>query len=338
MRALVIGSDGQDGYYLVRYLLAQGYQVYGVIRKKATARQKEEFTHNLNYHQIYADLTDFSSLIHAVTESNPDEIYNLAGQSAVPLSWEQPSLTADVNGLGVLRLLETIRLLKPDAKYLQSSTSEIFALLDKRLDENTPFDTRNPYGTAKLYGHLITKNYRVYHKLFACSAILFNHESPRRGLEFVTRKITYAAAKIKLGMQECLELGNLDAVRDWGSAEDYVHAMWLILQQSIPDDYVIASGVGHTVREFATAAFQAIGIELDWCGVGFDEVARDRKTGKVLVKVNSKLFRYPKEDSIIGNPEKILSLGFKPKKSFESLVEEIVRNDLAMLARSSHGQ
>lgn len=334
MRALVIGSDGQDGYYLVRYLLQQGYHVYGVIRKKATVRQSEEFSEEPNYHRIYADLTDFSSLIRAVTESDPDEIYNLAGQSAVPLSWEQPSLTADVNGLGVLRILETIRLLKPEVKYLQSSTSEIFALSDRRLDESTPFDTRNPYGTAKLYGHLLTKNYREHHQIFACSAILFNHESPRRGMEFVTRKITYTAAKIKLGLQEYLELGNLDAVRDWGSAEDYVRAMWLILQQKTADDYVIASGTGHTVREFTTLAFRAAGLDLQWEGADFDEVARDAATGRILVRVNPKLFRFPKNDSIIGNPEKILNLGFTPQKTFKTMIDEIVHNDMKMISRN----
>ncbi len=332
-RALITGVEGQDGYYLARFLAQKGYDVFGVVRKKARCSLSgggdEE---KPAYEQIYADMLEFSSLCGCIRDIHPDEVYNLAGLSEVTLSWKQPTFTAQVNALGVLRILEAIRLCAPEARFLQSSTSEIFAPSAQPLHEGSAMATRNPYGTAKLYGHWITVNYRESFGLFACSAILFNHESPRRGVEFVTRKITAAAVRIYLGRQQVLELGNLDAVRDWGSAEDYVRAMWLMLQQERPEDFVIATGEPHTVREFAAAAFHALGIDLDWEGEAFAETARDRRTGNVLIRVNPALYRFPKEDAIVGNPSKAArKLGFVPTYSFQALVEEIVRSDLAAL-------
>ena len=333
-RALITGVEGQDGYYLSRYLSQKGYEVFGVVRKKAQHNLRQSTVTDVNYHRIYADMMEFSSLYSCIQETRPDEIYNLAGLSEVPLSWKQPALTAEVNAVGVLRLLEAARLCNPKIRFLQSSTSEIFALSDEPLDEKSPMAPRNPYGTAKLYGQWITTNYRESYGMYACSAILFNHESPRRGIEFVTRKITSAAARIRLGLQDVLELGNLDAVRDWGCAEDYVEAMWLILQQETPDDYVIATGVPHTVREFTTTAFRVLGMELEWEWQDFDEVARDRETGRIVVRVNPVLYRFPKDDRIVGNPAKVREqLNFRPRHSFESLVEKIVMSDLAALQK-----
>ena len=332
-RALITGIEGQDGYYLSKLLKEKDYQVFGICRKKAT--------HDINgsntseyYEKIYADMCDFTSLYTCINEVMPDEIYNLAGLSEIPLSWKQPVLTADVNGLGVLRLLEAVRLSVPNARFIQSSTSEIFDFIDEPLTENSSFAPRNPYGSAKLFAHWITTNYRESYNMYACSAILFNHESPRRGIEFVTRKISIAVAKIFFGLQDVLELGNLDAVRDWGSADDYVFAMWLMLQQDIPSDYIVATGKGHTVRDFVTCAFKAVDIDIEWKGHGFDEIAINVKTGKTVVRVNPKFYRYPSKDIIVGNPEKInKELGFFPQKSFEDMVNEIVSNDLNLLLR-----
>lgn len=332
-RALITGVEGQDGYYLARLLARNGYDVSGIVRKKARrSLSGDTGLESPVYERIYADMMDFSSLCSCIQETRPDEIYNLAGLSEVPLSWKQPTFTAEVNALGVLRTLEAMRLYAPGARFLQSSTSEIFAPSRGPLHEGSAMATRNPYGTAKLYGHWITTNYRESFGMFACSAILFNHESPRRGVEFVTRKITAAAVRIYLGRQHVLELGNLDAVRDWGSAEDYVRAMWLMLQRDQPEDFVIATGEPHTVREFATAAFCALGIDLVWEGSGFEETARERRTGDILIRVNPALFRFPKEDSIVGNPAKAAQkLGFIPSCSFETLVEKIVKSDLEAL-------
>lgn len=332
-RALITGVEGQDGYYLTRLLAQNGYDVFGIVRKKARRSLSDNTEiESPEYERIYADMMEFSSLCNCIQETHPDEIYNLAGLSEVPLSWKQPTFTAEVNALGVLRILEAMRLCAPEARFLQSSTSEIFAPSREPLHEGSAMATRNPYGTAKLYGHWITTNYRESFGMFACSAILFNHESPRRGIEFVTRKITAAAVRIYLGRQRILELGNLDAVRDWGSAEDYVRAMWLMLQQEHPEDFVIATGEPHTVREFATAAFHALGIDLFWEGAGFEETARDRRTGDVLICVNPALYRFPKEDAIVGNPLKAAQkLGFAPTYSFEALVEKIVKSDLEAL-------
>lgn len=334
-RALITGVEGQDGHYLSRLLSQNGYEVFGLVRKKAQHNLQQNTLTDVNYQRIYADMMEFSSLYTCIRETQPDEIYNLAGLSEIPISWKQPVMTAEVNAIGVLRLLEAARLYNPEIRFLQSSTSEIFALSDSPLDENSPVAPRNPYGTAKLYGQWITTNYRESYGMYACSAILFNHESPRRGIEFVTRKITSAAARIYLGMQDVLELGNLDAVRDWGCAEDYVGVMWLMLQQEEPDDYVIATGFPHTVRNFATAAFQVLGMDLEWEGTDFNEIAREQRTGKTVVRVNPEFYRTPRKDSIIGNPAKARKkLNFQPKRSFERLVGEIVMSDLATLKRS----
>lgn len=334
-RALITGVEGQDGYYLSRFLAERGYEVYGTVRKKArheiTAFDREAEP----YRRIDADMTEFSGLYRCIDEVRPDEVYNLAGLSEIPASWRQPVLTAEVNATGVLRLLEAIHLCAPGARFLQSSTSEIFARSDRPLSEGSALATRNPYGTAKLYGQWITTNYRESYGMFACSAILFNHESPRRGVDFVTRKITASVARIHLGRQDVLTLGNLDAVRDWGSADDYVRAMWMILQEPEPDDFVIATGVAHTVRDFVTAAFGVLGTRLCWEGEGFDEVGVDARSGRVLVRVDPALFRYPREDRIVGDPAKARDkLGFRPARSFEGMVEWIVRNDLSILTRS----
>lgn len=334
-RALVTGVEGQDGYYLSKFLAQKGYEVFGIVRKKAKySLRRENDDRTKYYRRIYADILEFSSLCACLREIQPDEVYNLAGLSEVPLSWKQPVLTAEVNAIGVLRMLEAIHLCAPHVKFLQSSTSEIFAPSTQPLHEKSALATRNPYGTAKLYGHWITTNYRESYGLFCCSAILFNHESPRRGIEFVTRKITAAAARVYLGLQDCLELGNLDAVRDWGSAEDYVEAMWRMLQMEHPEDFVIATGIPHTVRDFTTMAFAVLGIVLEWENENFEEIARDRRHGNVLVRVNPKLYRPPKEDYILGDPSKAREkLNFHPTHSFESLITEIVQSDLETLMR-----
>lgn len=336
MKALIIGVDGQDGYYLQNYLHENGYEVFGVARKKSAPYHATAAEDETSYHQIYADLHDLSSLMNAVTEAEPDEIYNLAGQSEIPLSWRQPVLTAEVNALGVMRVLEAIRIIDPGIRFFQASSSELYGdSRDKICTEETPFKPRNPYGTAKLFAHNCVENYREKYGIYACCGILFNHESPRRGLTFVTRKITTSAARIYLGRQDVLELGNLDAVRDWGSAEDYVRAMWLMLQQEKAKDYVIATGEPHTVRDFVSTAFRTLGIALAWEGAGFEEVGRDKKSGRTLVRVNPALYRMPREDRIVGDPRRARAeLGFRPAHTFESLVEEIVRSDLALLAGS----
>ena len=336
MRALIVGSDGQDGYYLSKYLLELGYDVYGVVRKKTVGHQDADLDSAEKYHQIYADLTDFSSLINAVSEAEPDEIYNLAGQSEIPLSWRQPSLTAEVNALGVIRLLETIRLVNPAIRFFQASSSEMFGGTSSRaLNEESVFHPRNPYGTSKVFAHWCVDNYRTRYGLFACCGILFNHESPRRGPEFVTRKISMAAAKIHLSRQECLPLGNLGAIRDWGHAADYVRGMRLLLQQDTPRDYVIATGEPHSVRDFATAAFRAVGRELLWKDDGLEETAYDARTGKRLVYVDPALFRFPAEDCIMGDSSKIRrELNFQCQYTFEQLVREMVERDVALLKKT----
>lgn len=335
MRALVIGADGQDGYYLCEYLLSLGYEVTGVTRKKSVAGSHfPAYEKRERYNSVYADLTDMPSIINAVREAGPEEIYNLAGQSEIPLSWRQPLLTADVNALGVMRLLETIRIVDPGIKLFQASSSELFGNDPQTaFTENTPFDPRNPYGVSKLFAHQCVRNYRDKYGLYACCGILFNHESPKRGLEYVTRKISRAAAQWAAGKKAPLLLGNLDAVRDWGSADDYVRAMWLLLQQEQPEDYVIATGVPHTVRDFATAAFQVVGTRLAWEGKDFDEVGVDMDSGQVLVRVDPALFRTPRQDRILGDPRKAREkLGFKPERTFSQLVEWMVKSDFALLA------
>lgn len=332
-KALITGITGQDGSYLTELLLEKGYKVYGLIRRKS----KEDFG-NVEHLKdkitfIYADMTDLASLVNAIRISDADEIYNLAAQSFVKSSWDSPVSTAEINALGVLNLLEAIRLVKPTARFYQASTSEMFGKVQEiPQKETTPFYPRSPYGVAKLYGHWITINYRESYNLFACSGILFNHESERRGLEFVTRKITHAAAMIKEGKQEFVELGNLDAKRDWGHSKDYVKAMWLMLQQDQPDDYVVATGETRTVREFAKEAFKAIGIDVEFKGTGLDEVGVNKANGKVVVKVNKDFYRPAEVELLIGNPKKAEEkLHWKREISFHELVERMAKNDLELV-------
>lgn len=330
--ALITGITGQDGSYLAELLLSKGYQVWGIMRRKSVVDYGNcaHIRDKINF--IYGDMTDIVSLISAMRLSQADEVYNLAAQSFVATSWEQPLATADIDAVGVTNMLEAIRIVKPTARFYQASTSEMFGLVQETPQkETTPFYPRSPYGVAKLYGHWITKNYRESFDLYACSGILFNHESERRGLEFVTRKITAAAAAISLGKQECLELGNMDAKRDWGHSADYVKAMWLMLQQDKPDDYVIATGETRTVREFVDIAFSHVGLDLDWVGEGVNEQGISRKTGKVLVKVNPQFFRPAEVELLLGDPSKAeQKLGWKREVSFAELVERMVSNDLAL--------
>ena len=330
--ALITGITGQDGSYLAELLLEKGYNVYGIWRRKATVDYGNIAHLKDKVNLIYADMTDPISLISAMKISQADEVYNLAAQSFVATSWDTPLGTADIDALGVTNMLEAIRIVKPDARFYQASTSEMFGLVQEiPQTEKTPFYPRSPYGVAKLYGHWITKNYRESYDMFACSGILFNHESERRGIEFVTRKITQSAARIKLGLQDCVELGNMDSKRDWGHSQDYVRAMWLMLQQEKPDDYVIATNETRTVREFVETAFGHVGIEIEWNGKGIDEKGTDKATGKTVVKVNRKFFRPAEVDILLGNPEKAEKiLGWKRDISFSQLVERMVKNDLAI--------
>lgn len=331
--ALITGITGQDGSYLSELLLEKGYVVYGIMRRKSVADYGNVEHLKNRIHFIYADMTDLASLLKTVSVAQPDEVYNLAAQSFVAPSWDQPIATADINAVGVANMLEAVRTIRPQARFYQASTSEMFGLVQEIPQrETTPFYPRSPYGVAKLYGHWITKNYRESYGMYACSGILFNHESERRGKEFVTRKITHAAAKIKLGMQECLELGNLDSKRDWGHSKDYVEAMWLMLQQNEADDYVIATNETRTVREFVQTAFDAAGIAVVWEGEGIKEVGRDSHTGNVVVKVNEKLFRPAEVELLLGDAAKAeKTLGWKRKIGFEELVERMVRNDLELV-------
>lgn len=328
--ALITGITGQDGSYLAELLLEKGYKVYGIMRRKSSVDYGNIEHLKDKVKLIYADMTDIVSLINAVKISQPDEVYNLAAQSFVGTSWEQPTATADIDATGVLNLLEAIRIAKPDARFYQASTSEMFGLVQEiPQKETTPFYPRSPYGVAKLYGHWITKNYRESYNMYACSGILFNHESERRGLEFVTRKITDAVARIRLGAQECLELGNLDAKRDWGHSKDYVKAMWLMLQQENPDDYVIATGETHKVREFVELSFKHVGIDITWSGEGVDEIGRDKITGKIVVKINPKFYRPAEVELLLGDPSKAKkNLEWELEVSFSELVKRMVESDL----------
>ncbi len=331
--ALITGITGQDGSYLAELLLSKGYEVYGVMRRKSVVDygNVDHIRNDIRF--IYADMTDEVSLINAMRISQADEVYNLAAQSFVATSWDQPIATAGIDAIGVTNMLEAIRTVRPECRFYQASTSEMFGLVQEIPQrETTPFYPRSPYGVAKLYGHWITKNYKESYGMFACSGILFNHESERRGKEFVTRKITDAAARIKAGLLDCVELGNLDAKRDWGHSQDYVKAMWLMLQQDEPDDYVVATGETRTVREFVEAAFRAAGIELEFQGSGADEVAIDRATGKTVVRVSERFFRPAEVELLLGCPEKAeKKLGWKREISFQELVERMVRNDLELV-------
>ena len=333
--ALITGITGQDGSYLAELLLEKGYEVYGIMRRKSVVDYGNVEHIKDKIHFIYADMQDIVSLITAMKISQADEVYNLAAQSFVATSWEQPLATADIDALGVTNMLEAIRTVKPEARFYQASTSEMFGLVQAiPQTETTPFYPRSPYGVAKLYGHWITKNYRESYDLYACSGILFNHESERRGKEFVTRKITDAVARIKLGVQDHLELGNMDSKRDWGHSKDYVKAMWLLLQQDHADDYVIATNETRTVREFVEVAFGHVGIEIEWEGTGVDEIGKDKATGKTIVKVNPQFFRPAEVDILLGNPAKAeKELGWKREISFSQLVERMVKNDLALVEK-----
>jgi len=335
-KALITGITGQDGSYLAEFLLEKGYEVYGLVRRKS----KLDFG-NASHLQgrvkfIFGDMTDLASLIRAIEISTPDEVYNLAAQSFVTASWETPLSTADINSIGVTNILEAIRLIRPKCRFYQASTSEMFGKVQEiPQNEDTPFYPRSPYGVSKLYGHWITKNYRESYGMYACSGILFNHESERRGAEFVTRKITIAVAKIKHGLQDVLELGNLDAKRDWGHSKDYVEAMWLMLQQEVADDFVVATGDTHTVREFVTLAFKAAGMHLDWHGEGSKEYATLKETDRVVVRVNPEFYRPAEVELLIGDPSKAEKLlGWKRAISYNDLISRMVGNDLQLVEKS----
>lgn len=331
-RALITGITGQDGSYLAELLLEKGYKVYGIMRRKSKLDYGNIEHIKDKIEIIYADMTDIVSLINAMKVSMADEVYNLAAQSFVGTSFEQPIVTAEIDAIGVTNLLEAIKIVKPDARFYQASTSEMFGKVQEiPQTETTPFYPRSPYGVAKLYGHWITKNYRESYNMYACSGILFNHESERRGKEFVTRKITDAVAKIFLGKQDVLELGNLDSKRDWGHSKDYVNAMWLMLQQDTPDDYVIATNETRTVREFVEKAFLEVGIKIKWQGTGVDEIGINEENGKIVVKVNKKFFRPAEVDLLLGNPKKAEEkLGWKRDIGFDELVSRMVKNDLVL--------
>ena len=334
-RALITGVNGQDGSYLAELLLEKGYKVYGLMRRKSSVDygNVEHIKDKIEF--IYADMADVVSLTNAMRISQADEVYNLAAQSFVGTSWEQPVATAEIDGIGALNMLEAIRMIKPNAKFYQASTSEMYGLVQAiPQNEETPFYPRSPYGVAKLYGHWITKNYRESYDMYACSGILFNHESERRGKEFVTRKITDAVARIKLGVQDVLELGNLDAKRDWGHAKDYVRAMWLMLQQDEADDYVIATNETRTVREFVERTFMYVGIEIIWEGSEVNEIGKDKATGKTVVKINPDFFRPAEVDILIGDPIKAeTKLGWKREIPFVELVERMIKNDLMLVEK-----
>lgn len=338
-KALITGVTGQDGSYLAEFLLEKGYEVHGIIRRSSsfnTGRLEHLYEgperENRRFILHYGDLTDSTNLIRIIQEVQPDEIYNLAAQSHVKVSFETAEYTGNADGLGTLRLLEAIRLLGLEKKtrFYQASTSEMFGAAHPPQSEVTPFYPRSPYGVAKLYGHWITINYREAYGIHASNGILFNHESPRRGETFVTHKVTRAAARIALGLEDTLLLGNLDAMRDWGHAKDFVEAMWLMLQQENPDDYVIATGIQHSVRKLCEIAFANVGINLRFEGTGIDEKAIDVKTGKVLVKVDPRYFRPTEVDSLLGDPRKAKEkLGWEPKITFGQMIREMVEKDLA---------
>lgn len=337
-RALITGITGQDGRHLAELLNEKGYEVYGIIRGQQNPK-KPMIEKTMPFVKlIEGDLTDKSSLVRAIKTAKPDEVYNLAAISHVGYSFKNPILTAEVTGKGVLNMLEAIRLAGYEKKtrFYQASTSEMFGGLDynrpkKGYDEHALFHPRSPYGVAKLYGHWITTNYRESYDMHASCGILFNHEGEYRGLEFVTRKVSNAAARIKLGKQDVLELGNMDAKRDWGYAGDYVEGMWRILQQEEPDDYVLATGEAHTVRHFVEEAFKETGVEIIWEGEGVDEIGKEKKTGRVLVKINPEFYRPAEVDILLGNSSKAEKvLGWKRKVDFPGLVKKMVIYDLEL--------
>lgn len=333
-KAIITGITGQDGAYLAELLLEKGYKVYGTYRRTSSVNfwriEELGIDKNPHLHLVEYDLTDQSNTIRMVMDIQPDEIYNLAAQSFVGVSFEQPLATAHITGLGCVHLLEAIRIVNPKIRFYQASTSEMFGEVQEiPQKESTPFYPRSPYGVAKLYAHWMVINYRESYNIFGCSGILFNHESPLRGKEFVTRKITDSVAKIKLGKLDCMELGNMDAKRDWGFAKDYVEGMYLMLQADKPDTYVLATNRTETVRDFVKMAFKAAGIELEFKGKDEDEIAIDKSTGKTVVRVNPKFYRPAEVDLLIGNPQKAKDeLGWEPKCTLEELCAMMVKEDL----------
>jgi GDPmannose 4,6-dehydratase len=336
-KALITGITGQDGAYLAKLLLEKGYEVWGAYRRSSSLNlwRLEELGICDDVRLIPLDLLEYSNIVRALEKVQPDEIYNLAAQSFVALSFEMPLYTAEADALGVTRLLEALRAVKPDARFYQASTSEMYGKVQEiPQTERTPFYPRSPYAVAKLYAHWITVNYRESYGIHASSGILFNHESPLRGQEFVTRKITASLARIKYGQQEVLELGNLDAKRDWGFAGDYVEGMWLMLQQDSPDDYVLATGETHSVREFVELAAEVVGFDLVWEGAGQEERGIDLRTGKVIVRVNPEFYRPAEVDLLLGNPEKARSrLGWSPRVGFSELVRMMAERDMERAAK-----
>ena len=332
-QALITGITGQDGSYLSELLLKKGYKVYGILKRSSvfTTERINHLLSNPSFKTFYGDITDTSNLHHILNKIKPDEIYNLAAQSHVGVSFEVPEYTVQASGVGTLRLLDAIKNLKLKSKFYQASTSELFGGIPgtEPQSEETAFYPKSPYGSAKLYSYWITNNYRESYKLFACNGILFNHESPRRGLNFVTRKVSIGVAKIVEKKQKILELGNLDAKRDWGHARDYVRAMWAMLQQKNPRDYVIATGKSYSVRDFVTEAFNVVGKKIIWKGKGLKEVGLDSKTKKIYIRINKNYYRPSEVEILLGNTSKAnLELGWKPTISFKELVEEMVLSDL----------
>ena len=345
--ALITGITGQDGAYLAELLLSKEYTVHG-IKRRSSLFNTERIDHlyqdfhnsGVKFFLHYGDLTDSTNLIRIIQETQPDEIYNLAAMSHVKVSFETPEYTANADGIGTLRILEAIRILGLEKKtrFYQASTSELYGKVQEiPQSEKTPFYPRSPYGVAKLYAFWIAKNYREAYDMYACNGILFNHESPLRGETFVTRKITRAASQIKLGLESKLYLGNLDAQRDWGHAKDYVEGMWRMLQQDKPDDFVLATGEMHTVREFVDLAFGEVGIQIDWSGSGVDEKGTDKATGKVIVEVDPGYFRPAEVELLIGDPTKAKTeLGWKPTYDLKALVKEMMQEDMKLFERQKY--
>ncbi|MHB1744335.1 MAG: GDP-mannose 4,6-dehydratase [Acidobacteriaceae bacterium] len=343
--ALISGITGQDGAYLAEFLLLKGYEVHGIKRRTSLFNTdridhlyEDPHVHHRNFILHYGDLTDSSSLVHIVQKVQPDEVYNLGAQSHVAVSFEQPEYTADVDAMGTLRLLEAIRILGLEKKtrFYQASTSELFGLVQQvPQTERTPFYPRSPYAVAKLYAYWITVNYRESYGMYACNGILFNHESPTRGETFVTRKITRALARIKVGLQDCLYLGNMNALRDWGHARDYVEMQWLMLQQEQPEDFVIATGQQHSVREFVSVAAAELGWKLTWTGSGIEEKAMD-ESGQMIVAVDPRYFRPAEVETLLGDATHARNrLGWKPRIGFEELVREMVQTNLEEAKRDA---
>jgi len=332
-KAFITGATGQDGSYLAELLIQKGYEVHVIIRRSSifNTHRIDHLINHSNFFTYYGDLTDSSNLHRLLNKIKPDEVYNLGAQSHVAVSFEIPEYTAEVVGTGAIRLLDAIRDSEVDCKYYQASTSELFGGIPgtEPQSETTPFYPKSPYGAAKLYAYWVTVNYRESYGLFACNGILFNHESPRRGETFVTKKITQAVARIHQGRQQVLRLGNMNAKRDWGHAKDFVYAQWLMLQQDKPQDYVIATGETHTVREFVEFAFREVDIDIKWQGEGLNEKGIDVRTGKIMVEVDEKYFRPAEVELLLGDPSKVeKELGWERKISFQQLVSSMVRYDL----------